>query len=147
MIQTQTEDINYLIHLSDNMGDSKVSLLAYIEYFYGKMTEEYEDAEFLVQSQEDIDKWICEFWNGDPDAIGETNWKLRELKIGQHMGRYEDFNDLLMIDPEDFVVTYFQQPSGKRTMWELNRVLGEMSVRELWDIHRKYPMARIEYLG
>lgn len=147
MTQTQTEDLNYLLQLSDNMGNSKTELLSYIEYFYGKKNEEYEDAEFLIQSDKDIDMWI-ECWTGSPDEIREANWKLREWKVWERMNDgFDAFNDLIGIDTEDFVTTYFVQRSSRRVMWELNRLLGEMSVRELWEIHRKFPMARIEYLG
>lgn len=145
MIQTQTED--YIIQLSDNMGNSKKDLLLYIDYFYGKMTEEYEDAEFLIQSQENVGQWI-DGWNGDPDEICDANWKLREWKIGKRLSDgYEEANGLLMIDEADFVETYFVQRSGQRVLWELNRLLGEISVRELWEIHKEFPMVRVEYLG
>lgn len=150
MIQTQTEDtedIDYIIRLSDSMGNSKTELLAYIEYFHEKRTQEYDDAEFLVQSNEDLNMWMNECWNGDPDEIKEANRRLREWKVGERLNDgFDAFNDLIGIDTEDFVTTYFVQRSSRRVIWELNCLLGEMSVRELWEIHSKYPMARVEYL-
>jgi hypothetical protein len=142
---TMSNDYDIIINLSDNMGNSKEELLSYIEYFNENTSSAYEDVKFLVQTQENLNMWF-EFWNGNSEEVDETNWKLREWKIKQHLGSYEEFNDLLMIDQEDFIVTYFQQAASQRTMWELNRVLGEMNVRELWQIHSKYPMSRIEYL-
>lgn len=146
MIQTQTEDINYLIQLSDNMANTKADLLSYIEYFYEKMLQEYEDAEFLVQSEEDLGKWI-ELWDGNPDEIGEANWKLREWKIGQHMVSKKEFVEMVLLDTKDALETVFQHRIGNRIMWELDKALGEDLMFEmLYERHLEMPSARVEYL-
>lgn len=142
MNQTHLNDL--IFTLSDNMSNSKQDLLVYIAYFHDIASQEYEDAEFLVQTYEDLNMWV-ELWDGNPDEIGEANWKLREWKVMQRLDDIEDAKDLVSYDAVDFVETYFVQPCGDRIHWELERVLGEMSFKELWDIHRKWPMARIEY--
>ncbi|MFD0587830.1 hypothetical protein ACFQZE_07430 [Paenibacillus sp. GCM10027627] len=133
-----------IFSLSDNMTNSKQDLLEYINYFHDTTTQEYEDAVFLIQTDEDLRMWF-QIWSGDPDNIAEANWKLREWKVVQRLNEYEPASDLLGLDVGDFLETYFCQVGGERSVWELEKVLGEMNFRELWDLHMKYPMARIEY--
>jgi hypothetical protein len=148
-MKTQNQEID-IIQLSEKMHESKQDLLAFIEYFHLPISDEYKQLQFLIQTQSDVLRWI-ELWDGDFEAEGvsQTNRAFREWKIQQaiHNGGYEDFADLLYLDAEDFVETYFQQGADERTMWELDRVLSNMSVRELYDIHLQYPNARIEYFG
>jgi hypothetical protein len=140
-----TQELNILT-LSNNMTNSKEDLLAYINFYHYPISDEYQDAKFLINSQEDVNMWI-EIWNGDPESIDETNRKLRKWKIEQRLlYGYDEFSDLLMLDEEDFLESYYQQRGCMRTIWELNRVLSEISVRELWQIHREYPYSRVEYL-
>lgn len=142
----QTEDYNFIIQLSDNMGNSKADLLAYIEYFHYKMSEEYEDAEFLVQAQDDLNKWI-DLWDGNPDEVSEANWKLREWKIEQHRMCRDEFVEMMLLDAKDCLETVFQHRIGNRVMLELDRALGEeLGIDMLYGRHMEMPSARVEYL-
>jgi hypothetical protein len=147
-MKTQNQEID-IIQLSEKMHESKQDLLAFIEYFHLPISDEYKQLQFLIQTQSDVLRWI-ELWDGDFEAEGvsQTNRAFREWKIQQaiHNGGYEDFADLLYLDAEDFVETYFQQRGSKRYLRELERFLGDMGVRELYDLHSTYPNVRIEYL-
>jgi hypothetical protein len=134
-----------VITLSDNMHRSKTDLLAYINYFYPIHTIEYEDAAFLVQNISEVRKWIS-IWNGNQDDVEQTNILFREWKIQQMMDDdFDEYRDLLYLDEQDWLESYYQQPYTKRTQYELDRVLDELTVEQLWQIHKEYPLARIEY--
>lgn len=136
-----------VLDLNIRMADSKKDLLEFINYFYGKRTEEYWDADFLIKLEEDLDKWI-ELYNGDPDEIEKVNTYLRRWKMDQHIDDgYADFIDLWELDKEDFVETYFGQHGMDRWILEIEEALENgLTMEILWERHLNNKYSRVEYL-
>ncbi|MNW50324.1 hypothetical protein D3C74_277750 [compost metagenome] len=89
--------------------------------------------------------WM-EFWDGNINGIGATNSKFREWKIQQKlMDRFEEFVELLFLDEEDFVKTYFVQEFHTRYILELHNILNVITPFQLYSFHQKYPLVRLEY--
>lgn len=136
-------------YLSEKMHESKKDFLAFIEYFHLPISDEYEQLQFLIQTKKDIQTWI-ELWNGDFDIQGvvQATKQFREWKINEmlHNCSVDDFADLLYLDRQDFVETFFQQRSDKRCLEKLNEFLKDHSIREFFDFHIAQPTIRIEYL-
>jgi hypothetical protein len=148
MIKTSQED-QELFNLCEGMDKSKKGLLDYIGYFHGKQSEEYEELNFLIQEEADLKKWM-DIFQGNVDNADLYNLALRRWKIDEYIGmRYEGFMDLMELDVEDGVETFFQQRCGNRLVSEIEESLGNgMTWKWLWEMRGKngYRYARVEYL-
>lgn len=133
--------------LSDNMTNSPAALLAYIEFYHSKFSEEYEEVSFLIRNQSDVDMWVNEFWDGDPDSVNETNRLVRVWKVEQNWMSQDEFVDLAYLDVRDAVESTFVHDIVKRSLLELEYSLGNgMTYDELFIWHSYNPLARMEYL-
>lgn len=141
------KELDEIFELNIHMADSKKDLLGFINYFYGERSDEYWDADFLVKSDEDLDKWM-ELYEGNPDEIKMTNTYLRRWKIEQHIDcGFEEYKDLWELDKEDFVSTYFQQYGLERYIWEIKNALDSgLTMEILWERYLKNKYSRVEYL-
>lgn len=141
----QSQAIN-LIQLSDNMTNSKTDLLAYIEFYYGVLSDEYEESNFLIKTQSDLSKWF-ELWSGNPDEFKEANRELRQWKIEQNQMSKEEFVDLIVLDIQDAIETKFVQYAGNRVLFDLDKALGEdLTPEMLYERHMERPESRVECL-
>lgn len=138
--------------LSEQASKSKKNLLALIEYFHDPSEDEYREANFLIQTLRDVEKWVDIWRNGVEDEdenvenIFQVNRLFRNWKVSNDIGEFEEFKELLFLDKQDWVETYFEQTYCERTKYELERILNEMSVEQIWKAHKEFPFARIEYL-
>jgi hypothetical protein len=141
---TPTEDIRHLSRLSLR---SKTDFLNLINYYHDQSENEYQNADFLVRTQEDVEKWM-QLWNDNYDlkSISEANLHFREWKTEKNLPTFEEFEDLLYLDEEDWLETYFLQRYTSKSKFHLEFVLNEMTVQELFETHVKYPSIRIEQI-
>jgi hypothetical protein len=147
------EKFFHIYDLSLKALRSKEDLLNLILYFHDELEDEYHEAKFLVATLNDVRKWM-EIWSDvsardgvvDYSVAFETNRLFRHWKIDQQSTDFDEFQELLFLDVHDWVETYFQQSYYYRIAYEVDKLLDSLSAQEIWDIRKKYPYARVEYL-